>query len=50
VRELAQALVQLDDAHVCARLGAIFHARGQRSLKRISDQWTPPSGETGSRR
>ena len=44
VQELAQALVHLDDAHVCARLGAIFDARAQRSLKRISDQWAPTSG------
>ena len=41
VQDLAQALVHLDDAHMCTRLAAIFDARAQRSLKRISDQWAP---------
>jgi hypothetical protein len=41
VHELAQAFVHVDDGYLCARLGAIFDARAQRALKRVSDQWVP---------
>ena len=41
VHEVAQALVHVDDAHVCAALGAIFHERGQRSLERAVARWAP---------